>query len=48
MFTVNKKVNELMSVLEGLFQQKTIVFAFDEIVKAEDHYFLYFLLESAP
>ena len=48
MFTVNKKVNELMSVLEGLFQQKTIVFAFDEIDKAEDHDFLYFLLESAP
>ncbi len=48
MFTVNKKVNELMSVLEGLFAQKTLVFAFDEIDKAEDYDFLYFLLENCP
>lgn len=46
MFTVNKKVNELMSVLEGLFADKIVVFAFDEIDKAEEYDFLYFLLES--
>lgn len=45
-FTQNKKSQELQKVVAEIINKKSAVFVFDEIDKAEDTDFLYFLLEQ--
>ena len=45
-FTHNKKTDELFKVVRDILNKKSVVFAFDEIDKAEDLDFLYFVLEQ--
>ena len=45
-FTQNKKTTELIQIAINLMNKSSIVFAFDEIDKAEDFDFLYIILES--
>jgi len=45
-FTHNKKTDELFKVVKELLNKKSVVFVFDEIDKAEDHDFLYWILEQ--
>lgn len=45
-FTQNKKTDELFEVVKRLVNKKSVVFVFDEIDKAEDHDFLYGILEE--
>ncbi|MBN1275714.1 AAA family ATPase [Candidatus Woesearchaeota archaeon] len=45
-FTQNKKTTELMDVAQRIINKSAAVFVFDEIDKAEDFDFLYFVLEE--
>ncbi len=45
-FTQNKKTVELMDIVKRIVNQTGAVFVFDEIDKAEDFDFLYFVLEE--
>ncbi|MBD3163756.1 AAA family ATPase [Candidatus Woesearchaeota archaeon] len=45
-FTHNKKTDELFKEVVRLLNKKKIVFVFDEIDKAEDHDFLYMMIEE--
>ena len=45
-FTQNKKTTELMDVARRIVNKSAAVFVFDEIDKAEDFDFLYFVLEE--
>ena len=45
-FTQNKKTTELYKVITQIINKKSAVFVFDEIDKAEDLDFLYFILEE--
>ena len=45
-FTQNKKTTELFDVVQRILNKAAAVFAFDEIDKAEDFDFLYFVLEE--
>jgi len=45
-FTHNKKTTELYTVIKNVVNRTAAVFVFDEIDKAEDYDFLYFLLEE--
>jgi archaeal cell division control protein 6 len=45
-FTQNKKTTELYKVITSIVNKKSAVFVFDEIDKAEDLDFLYFVLEE--
>lgn len=45
-FTQNKKTVELMKVVEKIVNKQSAVFVFDEIDKAEDWDFLYYVLED--
>lgn len=45
-FTQNKKTTELYKVITTILNKKSAVFVFDEIDKAEDLDFLYFVLEE--
>ncbi|MBN2566909.1 AAA family ATPase [Candidatus Woesearchaeota archaeon] len=45
-FTHNKKSDELFKVVAQMLNKKSTVLVFDEIDKAEDHDFLYMLLEE--
>ena len=45
-FTQNKKTTELFKVIASIINKKSAVFVFDEIDKAEDLDFLYFVLEE--
>ncbi len=45
-FTQNKKTTELFNIVKGIVNKKKAVFVFDEIDKAEDTDFLYYLLEG--
>lgn len=44
--TQNKKTNELFGIAEKMLNKSTAVFVFDEVDKAEEHDFLYELLEN--
>ncbi|MEM2138871.1 MAG: AAA family ATPase [Candidatus Woesearchaeota archaeon] len=46
MFTQNKKTEELFKIIENQLNKKAVVFCFDEIDKAEDLDFLYYILEK--
>ncbi|MEM3374035.1 MAG: AAA family ATPase [Candidatus Woesearchaeota archaeon] len=45
-FTQNKKTEELFKIIENQLNKKAVVFCFDEIDKAEDLDFLYYILEK--
>ena len=45
-FVQNKKTEELFSIIQGILNKKSVVFAFDEVDKVEDFDFLYSLLEN--
>ena len=45
-FTQNKKTTELFKVVASIINKKSAVFVFDEIDKAEDLDFLYYVLEE--
>ncbi len=45
-FTQNKKTTELFDVVARIVNKSSVVFVFDEIDKAEDFDFLYFVLEE--
>jgi cell division control protein 6 len=45
-FTHNKKTDELFKIVKDLLNKKAVVFVFDEIDKAEDYDFLYWILEQ--
>jgi len=45
-FTHNKKTDELFKIVKDLLNKNAVVFVFDEIDKAEDHDFLYWILEQ--
>jgi cell division control protein 6 len=45
-FTQNKKTEELFKIIKELLNNKRVIFAFDEIDKAEDFDFLYMILEE--
>ncbi len=45
-FTHNKKTDELFKIVKELLNKKSVVFVFDEIDKAEDYDFLYWILEQ--
>lgn len=45
-FTQNKKSDELMKILKEMLNKKSVVLVFDEIDKAEEHDFLYWILEQ--
>lgn len=45
-FTQNKKTDELFKEVIKILNKKKVVFAFDEIDKAEDYDFLYMLIEE--
>jgi archaeal cell division control protein 6 len=45
-FTQNKKTTELFKVIASIINKKSAVFVFDEIDKAEDLDFLYYVLEE--
>jgi len=45
-FTQNKKTDELFKIARQVLNKKSAVFVFDEIDKAEDHDFLYSILEE--
>lgn len=45
-FSHNKKTTELFKVISSIINKKSAVFVFDEIDKAEDLDFLYFVLEE--
>lgn len=45
-FTQNKKSDDLFDIIKEMLNKKSVVFAFDEIDKAEDLDFLYFVLEQ--
>ncbi|MFT4310540.1 MAG: Cdc6/Cdc18 family protein [Candidatus Woesearchaeota archaeon] len=45
-FTHNKKTDELFSVIKSKLQRQAVVFIFDEIDKAEDTDFLYWILSD--
>ena len=45
-FTQNKKTTELYKVVSSILNKKSVVFVFDEIDKAEELDFLYFILEE--
>lgn len=45
-FTQNKKTTELFGIVKNIVNKKKAVFVFDEIDKAEDTDFLYYLLEG--
>lgn len=45
-FTQNKKTEELFKIIENQLNKKSVVFCFDEIDKAEDLDFLYYLVEK--
>jgi len=45
-FTQNKKTTELFKVITNIINKKSAVFVFDEIDKAEELDFLYFVLEE--
>ncbi|MBN2421565.1 AAA family ATPase [Candidatus Woesearchaeota archaeon] len=45
-FTQNKKSDEMMKIIKEILNKKSVVFVFDEIDKAEEHDFLYWILEQ--
>lgn len=45
-FTMNKKTDELFKIIKEELNRSSVVFCFDEIDKASDHDFLYFILEN--
>jgi len=45
-FTQNKKTEELFEIVKNILNRKSAVLIFDEIDKAEDHDFIYTLLED--
>lgn len=45
-FTQNKKTDELFKIVKDSLNKKAVVFVFDEIDKAEDYDFLYWILEQ--
>ncbi len=45
-FTQNKKTDDLYNVVRDILNKKSVVFVFDEIDKAEEFDFLYFVLEQ--
>src|SRR3989338_4297890 len=45
-FTQNKKTDELFDIVKEILNKKSAVFVFDEIDKAEDVDFIYFILEN--
>ncbi|MEK6886711.1 MAG: AAA family ATPase [Nanoarchaeota archaeon] len=45
-FTHNKKTDELFGIVKEMLNKKSVVFVFDEIDKAEDYDFLYWILEQ--
>ena len=44
--THNKKTDELFKIVKEMLNKKSVVFVFDEIDKAEEHDFLYWILEQ--
>jgi cell division control protein 6 len=45
-FTHNKKTDELFKVVKEMLNKKPVVFVFDEVDKAEDYDYLYWILEQ--
>lgn len=45
-FTHNKKTDELFKIVKEILNKKSVVFVFDEIDKAEEYDFLYWILEQ--